>query len=335
MQRPQGPAGNPVAVGNVLQQIQRVLQQQPRVGQLVSIGGPTVLAGHAAGGATVSSPSIQSSQPPTTNPSYAYKVKIINPNKKSDVSVRHLHECSTKFESVMALRIKLIESFKESVPNTVDFNVGYYEGSQQAKIWLVVPEDLEKMYERYAQGGAITLWCDGRSDDGNDNARKRKRDNETSKKHSIEENERDVDEVYKKLLDTHGSKWDSPRLRLWARCISTEHHSSYEDPPDLPAFKEPETKKRKESLTDALAGAAVAFASAMSGGSQNQVCRSAHLQESGPSVAAVSPGKTVELRMKNYEQLRVVQQLYDDGIIDDKEFAEQKQNILTFLRKIN
>jgi hypothetical protein len=76
----------------------------------------------------------------------------------------------------MALRIKLIESFKESVPNTVDFNVGYYEGSQQAKIWLVVPEDLEKMYERYAQGGAITLWCDGRSDviDGNDNAHKRK-----------------------------------------------------------------------------------------------------------------------------------------------------------------
>ena len=39
--------------------------------------------------------------------------------------------------------------------------------------------------------------------------------------------------------------------------------------------------------------------------------------------------------MKNYEQLRVIQQLYDDGIINDKEFAEQKQSILTFLRKIN
>ena len=86
-----------------------------------------------------------------------------------------------------------------------------------------------------------------------------------------------------------------------------------------------------------MAGAAIAFASAMSGGSKKQeVCRSGCL-ESGPSasVAAVSPGKTVELKMKNYEQLRVIQQLYDDGIIDDKEFAEQKQNILTFLRKIN
>ena len=94
-------------------------------------------------------------------------------------------------------------------------------------------------------------------------------------------------------MDPHGTRQN---LRLWARCICTELHSSYEDPPDLPAFKEPETKKRKESLTEALAGAAVAFASAMSGGNQKQeVCRSgaSHL-ESSTSVA-VSPGKAVEL----------------------------------------
>ena len=34
----------------------------------------------------------------------------------------------------------------------------------------------------------------------------------------------------------------------------------------------------------------------------------------------------LELRMKNYEQLRVVQQLRD-GIIEDNEFAEQKQSM--------
>ena len=126
-----------------------------------------------------------------------------------------------------------------------------------------------KMHERCGQGGAITLGCDGRCDDGDsENACKRKRDTDTSKKQSIEENERDVEEVYKKLLDKHGSTWDIPRLRLWARCISTEHHTSYENPPDLPAFKTPQPKKHKESLTEALAGAAVAFASAMSGGSK-------------------------------------------------------------------
>ena len=114
--------------------------------------------------------------------------------------------------------------------------------------------------------------------------------------------------------------------------MSMELHSSYEDPPDLPAFKEPETKKCKELLTEALAGAAVAFASAMFSDNQKQeVCRSGHL-ESSTSVA-VSPGKTIELRMKNYEQLWFIQQLYDDGMINEKEFAEQKQNILTFLHK--
>lgn len=98
----------------------------------------------------------------------------------------------------------------------------------------------------------------------------------------------------------------------------------------------PETKKRKESLTEALAGAAVAFALAMSQVAVKIRCVTVPIWS--PVLVwrqYMSPGKTVELRMKNYEQFRVVQQLHEDGIIDDKEFAEQKQNILTFLRKIN
>ena len=50
-----------------------------------------------------------------------------------------------------------------------------------------------------------------------------KRGAELSKKANIDENERDVDEVYKKLLDKHGRKWNIPRLRLWARCVCAQH----------------------------------------------------------------------------------------------------------------
>lgn len=46
------------------------------------------------------------------------------------------------------------------------------------------------------------------------------------------------------------------------------------------------------------------------------------------------PRKAVELRMKNYEQLRYIQQLYNDGILDEKEFNEQKSKILEFIQKI-
>ena len=49
----------------------------------------------------------------------------------------------------------------------------------------------------------------------------------------------------------------------------------------------------------------------------------------------VSPRKSVELRMKNYEQLRYLQKLFDDRILNTKEYAEQKQSIIDSLRKLS
>lgn len=77
----------------------------------------------------------------------------------------HLNDCSVRFESVTALRVKLIKSFRESVSNIIDFNIWCFEGSQQAKMWLVVPDDLKTMYQKYPQGGAINLWYDARCDE--------------------------------------------------------------------------------------------------------------------------------------------------------------------------
>lgn len=118
------------------------------------------------------------------------------------------------------------------MPRTVDFSVGYYEGSQQVKIWLVGPEDLKTMYQKYPNGGSITLWCDGRCEEStSEGGCKRKRDNDVAKRQSstIEENEAEVNRAYKQLLDQHGNlKWDVPKLRLWARCIVTKMHESYE-----------------------------------------------------------------------------------------------------------
>ena len=325
------------AVGNVLQQLQRALQQQQLTGagSLVTIGGATVVAGRS----TITTSGVAGSTPST--PTNSYKVKIINPAKKSDVSVRYLNNHSEEFESVNTLRVKLIEAFQEAVPNTLDFNVGYYEGSQQLKVWLVVSDDLRRMYQKNPNGGSVNLWCDARcQEDEVDIARKRKRDAESSKKASIDENERDV-EVYKKLLDKHSGKWDTSRLRLWARCICAQQHSSCDDPPDLPAFKDPEPKRRKESLSDALAGAAVAFASAVTEGSKAQDHTSSkggaadRVSTESSSGACVSPGKAVELRMKNFEQLRFLQQFFDDGILSESEYTEQKRSILSFLRKLN
>ncbi len=51
-------------------------------------------------------------------PVYLYKVKILNPVKKSDVITCELHHFNGKFESVLSLRLKLMEHLKEDVPST-------------------------------------------------------------------------------------------------------------------------------------------------------------------------------------------------------------------------
>ena len=76
-----------------------------------------------------------------------YKVKIINPLKKSEL-ICHLYGFSTKFNSVTAIRIKLMDELVDQVPENFDFNVGYYEGKQQVKIWLVSTEDLKMTLKR-------------------------------------------------------------------------------------------------------------------------------------------------------------------------------------------
>ena len=53
-----------------------------------------------------------------------------------------------------------------------------------------------------------------------------------------------------------------------------------------------------------------------------------------PLSSAISPSKTVELRLKHFEQLRYLQSLLEDGVLTNEEFAEQKKNILSSLRKL-
>ena len=131
-------------VSQQIRDLQETIRQQQVSSQKVSVSGnqSTVV---------VSSPGSVVSKPTTSTPSYSsakaecftYKVKIINPVKKSEVIVRHLHNFSTKFTSVTELHVKLIDEFKEQVPDSIEFNVGYYDGSQQAKMWLVNSDDIK------------------------------------------------------------------------------------------------------------------------------------------------------------------------------------------------
>ncbi len=100
-------------------------------------------------------------------------MKIINPQKKSEVNTRYLNKFFSRLRSVSELRLKIKEEFVSLSP---DFNVGYTEGSQQAKISLISFDDLQRMYRPHSEGGTISLWCDGRTQSDSAVGGKRKQD---------------------------------------------------------------------------------------------------------------------------------------------------------------
>ena len=57
----------------------------------------------------------------------------------------------------------LYHELEDDVPEQGEYNIGYFEGRQQKKKWLVTLADLEAMYSYYEGKAHISLWCDGRN----------------------------------------------------------------------------------------------------------------------------------------------------------------------------
>ena len=225
------------------------------------------------------------------------------------------------------LRRVLFAELGDELPSSC--NVGYYEGRNHSKRWLTNDQDLIAMNAKFGRG-EICLWCDGQQ--GEDRT---SRDRSPSKKKSSkrDEKEKEVDEVFKDLKDKHGCKYSGPQLRLWARMITNGLHESLDDPPQVPMITGINKRQKQDSLSEALTGAALAFAKVIT---PPPSVSSRELPSSSNSTSInLSPCKAADLRMKHLEQLRYIQQLMEDRIISQSEFLEQKQVIIGSLRKIS
>ena len=180
--------------------------------------------------------------------------------------------------------------------------------------------------------GEITLWCDGNTEEKSIIGKRNGEDPSTgsSKRQKKEE---EVDLVFQELREKHGTTYDTPRLRLWARMVTTNLHDDLDNPPAIPAFTSTPRKSRSPSISTVISGAATAVAKAL-GECSDQRKEGGGCTSAGPSAVGVSPGKTVDLRMKNYQQLRYIQQLFDDGILTEAEYMEQKRDILSSLKRL-
>ena len=192
-----------------------------------------------------------------TSTDYAYRVKIINPNKKSDFIVRTLHHFKGKFESIPALKLKLMESFPDNVPPATDFQVGYLEGKQSSKRWLVCPEDLESMYCSVWPGSEISVWCDARqkSVQKQPTSKTQRKDSEGSSETSSrkrttsnrEERELKINSLKAEIKKKHPDKYSDPQVSVWARMIINGIHDSIDTPPDIPIITGAAKRKKEQS----------------------------------------------------------------------------------------
>ena len=267
--------------------------------------------------------------------------------------IREVHRFNQRFATIQELKEKIMEEFSDQLPETMDYQVGYFHGKQSAKRWIMTQEDLNLMYESKKEN--ILLWADARVQCSNTNGsssrgQKRKAADPfglTSKRQQIES---EVDDVVSELKKKQGDKYTMPQLRLWARCIVSGNHESTDEPPDLPPITGNGPKKpRKQSLGDALMEAANTFAAQVRGSEIKQSGNAIVVSGSGTQTptklntsvcidndksAVLSPGKVTELRSKKLQELRELQCLRDQNILTEEEFAEQKGLVLASLRKL-
>ena len=265
---------------------------------------------------------------PQQSKRFNYKVTILNSTKRGKKPItRQLHHFDGKFRSVTDVKVHLMEELGDEVPSTIHFDVGYYE-KRSNKCWLVTSEDLDGMYSSI-KSDDISLWCDaetqGPSDKKSEGKGRRKTGASSSK---LEED--NVDKHFRILTEKHGDTYSVPQRRLWARTLHCGTHDSHDTPPTLPMFGPPPKRQKKEGFTDAMTNAAVAFAQAISPSVQDTPKPQHQVQ----SPVVISPAKSVDLRMKNLQQLRYVQQLFEDNILTQEEYIEQKRSILDSLRKL-
>ncbi len=71
----------------------------------------------------------------------------MTPVKRKKAITRQLHDFKGKFGSVSQLKTQIDTELGDELPNS-SVDVGYFDGHQSAKVWLVSAKDLKVMYEK-------------------------------------------------------------------------------------------------------------------------------------------------------------------------------------------
>lgn len=246
---------------------------------------------------------------------YCYSVKIINPQKKSDYSLRRWRHVSKRFPSVESMQSQLIKDFGDVLPSRKeDIELGYIKPGHGAKgrtQWIFTEEDLDDMYKEHAEKTEIIIWL-YRYQEKELTTKKRARsptaqESTKKRKSSVVNTQKllEVEEIVDKLKTKHEGKYTIEQINVWAHLIHMKKTQSYEEPPDKPFFRGKSKKAEDKKSTSSSSGV--------------------------PD--GISPSKRISLRTELLDQMEKLSNLYEKGVIDRAKYDNLQENILSDINK--
>ena len=125
---------------------------------------------------------------------------------------------------------------------------------------------------------------------------------------------------------------ENPKLRLWAKIIQTGRWDNYDNPPPIPLITgTPKSQSRKDSITDALTVVATAVVNAL----KPQEWTTPKRASADSSGVKVSPMRSVTIQRSCLDNLKKLKELYEDQVLTEEEFQEEKQQILATLWSVS
>lgn len=225
-------------------------------------------------------------------------------------------------ESPAIMRQVIVDQCGEDV---VPEEIGYFE--QATKHWIHNRLDLNDVWDKIEGGAKITLWC-MRKESGNSSIKSRGKrcntedDNKTEKKQKLCGSREIAEEHEQELQEKHGSKYTRFQYKLWAEMLASGVHDNKDGPPAASMFTRGTKQQRQSESNDAVIMSVV-----------NSLCQ-AVTSKQGPVATGASPAKRAQLRSTYIQQLSELRQLYDNEVLNEDEYEEQRSHIVSLMREL-
>ena len=123
---------------------------------------------------------------------------------------------------------------------------------------------------------------------------------------------------------------ENVKLILWAKLVQSGHHDDFDNPPNIPLITRKATGKKTakegQGVTGLIAEAATTIVKTCNPPSspvQSNDCSSGK---------GISPLKAVSIHRSYLEDLKKAKELYEDGVLTQEGFKDEKERIIQMLR---